>query len=266
MVHISGFGQTGPLAGQAGFGSVGEAMGGIRFTTGSPDRPPARAGISLGDALASVFGVVGTLSALVAARADRPGPGGRRGDLRGGRRADGVDDGRLRARRRRAVAVGQRAPRRRAVERVPDVATAPRSSSPPTPTPSSRRLCTAMGRPELATDDALRAPTAPAATNMDELDDLVAAWTATLPCDEVLARARRPRRAGRPHLHRARHARATRSTWRASMVQRVTSAQGWDVPMTGVVPRFTETPGRDPPRRGTPRRAHRRGARASCSG
>ena len=42
MVHISGFGQTGPLAGQAGFGSVGEAMGGIRYTTGSPDRPPSR--------------------------------------------------------------------------------------------------------------------------------------------------------------------------------------------------------------------------------
>ena len=55
LVHISGFGQTGPLAGQAGFGSVGEAMGGIRHTTGSPDRPPSRAGISLGDALASVF-------------------------------------------------------------------------------------------------------------------------------------------------------------------------------------------------------------------
>ena len=68
VVHISGFGQTGPLAGQAGFGSVGEAMGGIRHTTGSPDRPPSRAGISLGDALASVFGVVGTLSALLAAR------------------------------------------------------------------------------------------------------------------------------------------------------------------------------------------------------
>src|SRR3546814_9825939 len=58
MTHISGFGQTGPLAGQAGFGSVGEAMGGIRHTTGSPDRPPSRAGISLGDALASVFGVI----------------------------------------------------------------------------------------------------------------------------------------------------------------------------------------------------------------
>ena len=43
LVHISGFGQTGPLAGQAGFGSVGEAMGGLRYTTGSPDRPPSRA-------------------------------------------------------------------------------------------------------------------------------------------------------------------------------------------------------------------------------
>src|SRR3546814_17939500 len=68
MTHISGFGQTGPLAGQAGFGSVGEAMGGIRHTTGSPDRPPSRAGISLGDALASVFGVIGTVTALFAAR------------------------------------------------------------------------------------------------------------------------------------------------------------------------------------------------------
>ena len=46
LVHISGFGQTGPLARQAGFGSVGEAMGGIRYTTGSPTdrrRGPASA-------------------------------------------------------------------------------------------------------------------------------------------------------------------------------------------------------------------------------
>src|SRR3546814_20051215 len=68
MTHISGFGQTGPLAGQAGFGSVGEAMGGIRHTTGRPDRPPSRAGISLGDALASVFAVTGTLAAVVSAK------------------------------------------------------------------------------------------------------------------------------------------------------------------------------------------------------
>jgi formyl-CoA transferase/succinyl-CoA--D-citramalate CoA-transferase len=64
LVHVSGFGQTGPRAGEPGFGSIGEAMGGIRHTTGDPDRPPARAGISLGDALAALFAVIGTLAAL----------------------------------------------------------------------------------------------------------------------------------------------------------------------------------------------------------
>ncbi len=64
VVHVSGFGQTGPRAADAGFGSIGEAMGGIRATTGDPDRPPARCGISLGDALAGLFAVVGTLAAL----------------------------------------------------------------------------------------------------------------------------------------------------------------------------------------------------------
>src|SRR5205807_7595678 len=60
MVHVSGFGQTGPRAGEAGFGSIGEAVGGIRHTTGDADRPPARCGISLGDSLASLFAVIGT--------------------------------------------------------------------------------------------------------------------------------------------------------------------------------------------------------------
>ena len=152
MVHVSGFGQTGPLAGQAGFGSVGEAMGGIRHTTGSPDRPPSRAGISLGDALG--VGVRRDRHARRAGRAadDRQGPGGRRRHLRGGRRADGVDDGRLRARRRRAHPLGQRAARRRAVERVPDRRRRRGRRSPPTPTPCSAACATAMGRPELATD------------------------------------------------------------------------------------------------------------------
>ena len=72
VVHISGFGQTGPRAGDAGFGSIGEAVGGIRHTTGSPDRPPSRAGVSLGDALAAMFGVIGALAALTEARRDRP--------------------------------------------------------------------------------------------------------------------------------------------------------------------------------------------------
>lgn len=63
-VHVSGFGQTGPRSRDAGFGSIGEAMGGIRHTTGDPDRPPARAGVSLGDSLAALFAVIGTVAAL----------------------------------------------------------------------------------------------------------------------------------------------------------------------------------------------------------
>jgi formyl-CoA transferase len=50
--RVTGFGQSGPYAPRAGFGSIGEAMGGIRYVTGDADRPPSRAGVSLGDALA----------------------------------------------------------------------------------------------------------------------------------------------------------------------------------------------------------------------
>ncbi len=64
LTHVSGFGQDGPRAHEPGFGAIGEAMGGIRHTTGDPDRPPARAGISLGDALAALFAVIGTLAAV----------------------------------------------------------------------------------------------------------------------------------------------------------------------------------------------------------
>jgi formyl-CoA transferase len=64
MVRLSGYGQTGPYRDRPGFGAIGEAMGGVRYLTGHPDRPPARAGISLGDSLAALYGVIGTLLAL----------------------------------------------------------------------------------------------------------------------------------------------------------------------------------------------------------
>ena len=64
LVHVSGFGQTGPRSAEPGFGSIGEAMGGIRHTTGDPDRPPARTGVSIGDSVAGLFAVVGALAAL----------------------------------------------------------------------------------------------------------------------------------------------------------------------------------------------------------
>jgi len=64
MVRVSGFGQTGPYSQRAGYGSVGEAMGGLRYVTGDPDRIPSRAGISIGDSLAATFACVGALAAL----------------------------------------------------------------------------------------------------------------------------------------------------------------------------------------------------------
>ncbi len=64
LVRLSGFGQSGPYRDRAGFGSVAEAMGGLRYITGYPDRPPSRIGISMGDSLASLFGVMGAMMAL----------------------------------------------------------------------------------------------------------------------------------------------------------------------------------------------------------
>ncbi len=64
MIRVSGFGQTGPYAKRAGFGAVGEAMGGLRYVCGDPSTPPSRMGISIGDSLAATFACVGALSAL----------------------------------------------------------------------------------------------------------------------------------------------------------------------------------------------------------
>jgi formyl-CoA transferase len=64
LARVSGYGQTGPYAGRAGFASVSEAMGGLRYINGFPDEPPPRIGISLGDSLAGMFAAQGVLAAL----------------------------------------------------------------------------------------------------------------------------------------------------------------------------------------------------------
>lgn len=64
MVRITGFGQTGPYASRAGYASVCEAMGGMRYVAGYPDRPPVRMGISIGDTLAGMHGAMGAMMAL----------------------------------------------------------------------------------------------------------------------------------------------------------------------------------------------------------
>jgi crotonobetainyl-CoA:carnitine CoA-transferase CaiB-like acyl-CoA transferase len=69
MVRISGYGQSGPYRERPGFGVIGEAVGGMRYVTGTPDRPPSRVGVSIGDTLSALYGVIGALVALESRRA-----------------------------------------------------------------------------------------------------------------------------------------------------------------------------------------------------
>lgn len=64
MVRLSGYGQTGPMKDLPGFGAIGESMGGLRYVSGFPDRPPLRVGISIGDSVAAMHGVIGAMMAL----------------------------------------------------------------------------------------------------------------------------------------------------------------------------------------------------------
>jgi crotonobetainyl-CoA:carnitine CoA-transferase CaiB-like acyl-CoA transferase len=104
------------------------------------------------------------------------------------------------------------------------------------------RLCKAMGQPELA-DDPRFATHGARGEHMEQLDQLVGAWTVTLPCDEVLSLLdEHGVPAGRiftaPDMLRDPQYLAR------GMVQRITASQGWEVPMTGIVPTFTGTPAR----------------------
>ena len=188
VVHVSGFGQTGPRVAEPGFGSIAEAVGGIRHTTGEADGPPARAGISLGDALAALFAVIGTLSALhERSRSGR------------GQEVDVAIYEAVFALMESTVAdyeVGG-VVRGRSGGYLPGVA--PSNSY---PTRDGRdvviaanadavftRLADAMGQPQLATD-ARYATHRRAGARQEELDALVARWTATFDADTLVEHLR----------------------------------------------------------------------------
>jgi crotonobetainyl-CoA:carnitine CoA-transferase CaiB-like acyl-CoA transferase len=240
MVHVSGFGQTGPRASEAGFGSIGEAVGGIRHTTGDADRPPARCGISLGDSLASLFAVIGTLAAL------------RERDASGrGQEVDVAIYEAVAALMESSMAdleVGG-VLRGRSGGTLPGVA-----PSNAYPTSDGRdvliagnadsifaRLCEAMGRPELAADSRFATHSA-RGDNAPDLDRLIAEWTRTLASHDLLALlADHSIPAGR--VYTAADMLSDPHYLARDMVLRATARAGFSVPMTGVVPRFSRTPG-----------------------
>lgn len=184
ITRVTGFGQTGPYAARAGYGSIGEAMGGIRYVTGDPDRPPARAGISLGDALAATFACLGTLVALH--HRTRTG----RGQI-----VDSAIYEAVLAMMESLVPEYQIAgyQRERTGTTLPNV-----SPSNAYPTVDGemiliaanqdtvfRRLAEVMGQPQLA-DDPQFATHSARGESMEELDTLIAQWSSTQPADELL--------------------------------------------------------------------------------
>jgi succinyl-CoA--D-citramalate CoA-transferase len=177
MIRVSGYGQTGPYRDKAGFGSIGEAMGGIRSITGFPDRPPTRIGISIGDSLAATFATIGALTALH--QRQRTGLG-QVVDI-------GIYEGVL-ALMESMIPEYQLTGhvRERTGNVLPNVAP---SNIYPTAEGGwfaiganadaiFRRFAQAMGHPELA-DDERFASHAARGIHQAELDDLIAAWTIT---------------------------------------------------------------------------------------
>lgn len=240
VVRISGFGQTGPRSRDAGFGSIGEAMGGIRHTTGSPDRPPARAGVSLGDALAAMFGVIGALAALTSARATGKGQVvdvaiyEAVAALMESSMADLELGGVLRG-RSGSVLPGVAPSNVYPAADGSEILIAGNADS------VFARLCAAMERPELATDERYATHGA-RGERMEELDALIGDWTAQHSGDELLAILEEHAvPAGR--IYTAADMLTDPHYLAREMVLRATSHQGWNVPMTGIVPKFSATPG-----------------------
>lgn len=240
LVHVSGFGQSGPSAGHAGFGSVAEAVGGIRYTTGSPNDTPARSGISLGDSLAALFAVIGTLAALT-----------ERGRSGQGQEVDVAIYEAVFALMESMLAdyhVGG-VIRTRSGSVLPGVAP---SNVYPTADDAEvviaanadsvfGRLTTAMGRPELATDTRYATHEARGAA-MVELDTLISEWTATRGSKDLVDLLQHH---GVPvgMINTAASILTDTHFAARDMILWRQTTTGTELPMNGVVPKFSRTPG-----------------------
>jgi formyl-CoA transferase/succinyl-CoA--D-citramalate CoA-transferase len=240
VVHVSGFGQSGPYAAQAGFGSVAEAVGGIRFTTGDPEHKPSRSGVSLGDSLAALFAVIGALAAL----AERARSGeGQEVDVAIYEAVFALMESSLADMELGGVV------RQRSGSTLPGVAP---SNAYPTADGSDvviagnadtvfSRLAAAMGRPELASDPRYATHGA-RGENAEELDELISAWTREQQSEALIALLND---AGVPagRINSAREIVADPHFLARQMIVRKRTPEGWELPMSGVVPKFSRTPG-----------------------
>ncbi|WP_129782177.1 CaiB/BaiF CoA transferase family protein [Peristeroidobacter soli] len=242
MVRISGYGQTGPRRDLPGFAAIAEAMGGLRFVTGFPDRPPVRSGVSIGDTLASMYGALGALMALHHRKNN--GGKGQVVDVALYEAVFGVMESLL------PEFSAQGFVRQRSGASLPGIS------------PSNtyecrdgqhvviagngdalfRRLMQAIGRDDLATDAALAHNDGRVRRN-DELDAAIGAWTARYDIDEVvriLERAEVP--VGK--IYSAADIAADEHYQARGMLEEHVLADGQRVMLPGIVPKLSATPGR----------------------
>lgn len=240
LVRVTGYGQTGPYAPRAGFGSIGEAMGGIRYVTGEADRPPSRSGISLGDSLAATYAAYGTLAALHAR--ERTG----RGQVVDSAIYEAVLAMMESLLPEWAVAGYQR---ERTGAVLPNVAP---SNAYPTADGTEvliaanqdtvfRRLCEVMAAPELAADPRY-ATHGSRGAHQAELDDLISDWTRTQPSDKLLAALHE---AGVPAggVYTAKDMLADPHIAAREAIVRVPHPDFGELPMQNVAPRLSADPG-----------------------
>ena len=246
MLRISGYGQTGPYRDRPGFGVVAEAMGGLRHLTGEPGRVPVRVGVSIGDTLASLHGVIGILMALqhrhASVAADAPKGRGQVVDVALYEAVFNCMESLL--------------PEYSAFGAVREAA----GSALPGIAPSNayacadgwvlvagngdsifKRLMNTIERGDLANDPQL-AGNAGRVARVEEIDAAIGAWTATRSVAGVLdALNAAAVPAGR--IFNARDI-AEDPHYRArGMIQRITTADGLDLDVPGVVPKLSLTPG-----------------------
>src|SRR5499427_1594647 len=240
MLRISGYGQSGPYRDQPGFGVIGEAMGGLRYLTGEPGRAPVRCGVSIGDTLAALHGVIGVLTALYH------------------RKVNGGNGQVIDVALHEAVfnVMESLVPEYSAFGVVREAA----GGALPGIAPSNayrcndgfvliggngdsifKRLMVAIGRDDLANDPAL-ASNAGRVARVSELDAAIEDWTKARTVKsvlEVLAKARVP--SGKVYsvrdIHEDPHYRAR------EMIVRQVARDGYEVDVPGIVPKLLGTPG-----------------------
>jgi formyl-CoA transferase len=240
MVRVSGYGQTGPYAHRAGYAAVGEAMAGMRDLMGYPDRPPSRAGISIGDTLAATYAALGCMMALEARH--RSG----RGQV--------VDASiyescmaMMESTFTEYAATGHL--RQRSGSSLPNIAP---SNAYPTKEGAMiliaanqdtvfARLCAVMGQPQLAACEAYRTHTA-RGQRQQELDALIGEWTQTWDADALLEALEA---GGVPcgRINNAAHVLADPHVRARQSLISVPHPELGPLVMQNVFPRLSETPG-----------------------